>query len=158
MLDPRIAYETLIQDCYAIKDDAERKLELQELERGKAALKKFFVDNYADVDEPFESTQLAESSSNIAPSSSPQKSHHRHAHRATISTLSNELDQFFAVTALGVQGWEVDPLAWWYAHRAQYPKLYVMARDVLAIPGESSEPVNLSPYSSYCGRGPANIP
>jgi hypothetical protein len=138
-----MAYETLIQDCYAIKDDAEHKLELQELERGKDALKKYFVDNYADIDEPFEATQFADLSSTISTSSSPQKSHRRRrAHRATLSTSSNELDQFFAITALGVQGWEVDPLAWWYAHRAQYPKLYVMARDVLAIPGESSESVN----------------
>jgi hypothetical protein len=142
VLDPRIACKTLIQDCYAIKDEAERKLEI-----GKAALKKYFVDCYADMSELFEAAPLPDSSSAVATStsSSPQKSCHGHLHQATISTSSNELDQFFAVMALGLQGWEVDPLARWYAHCAQYPRLYMMARDILSIPGESSE----STHSSF---------
>lgn len=46
----------------------------------------------------------------------------------------NELDQYLAKPLEKVR----DPIAWWWDHRASYPKLSKMAYDYLSVPRLSS--------------------
>jgi hypothetical protein len=116
-------------------DETERIFALSELKQGKAALKQHFLENYKNVSQDFSYEPHAETASST--SNSPQKTSQRRRGRASkAATSGTELDQYFAVMGLGVQSWEVDLLAWWYAHCEQFPMLYLMARDVLSIPGE----------------------
>lgn len=49
---------------------------------------------------------------------------------------TQELDQFFRAFR---RCKDVDPLQWWRMNVAQYPNLARLARDILSIPGSSSE-------------------
>jgi hypothetical protein len=46
----------------------------------------------------------------------------------------NELDCYFALAHEDID--LCDPLAWWYLCQKEYPHLYQLAQDILALPGQ----------------------
>jgi hypothetical protein len=127
-LDPRISYEALRKD-YA--DDADL---LGDLEISKGTLETHFEAKYADsTADPSEPASAL-----LDPAGSPQKidftSRYR---RREDSSASDELAEYFRLTSVP-EGWEVDPLQWWYSRRRQFPHLYRLVRNVLCIPGASN--------------------
>jgi hypothetical protein len=49
-----------------------------------------------------------------------------------LAELRGELDNFLSTDPEHV----TDALAWWYAHKDEYPRLHRMALDYLSIPGK----------------------
>jgi hypothetical protein len=45
----------------------------------------------------------------------------------------DELDSYFDAPWIGL---DADPVQWWYARKAEYPRLYQLARDIMSIPGK----------------------
>ncbi|KAF7372589.1 Transposase-like protein [Mycena venus] len=46
----------------------------------------------------------------------------------------DELDTYFEARRIL---YLADPVQWWYAHKAEYPRLYRFAGDILSIPGSA---------------------
>ena len=50
------------------------------------------------------------------------------------TTTDDELDEYFNMNKY--LDWESgEPIIWWAAHKAQFPRLSSLARDILSIPG-----------------------
>ena len=127
MLDPRISYEGLTAD-YAQDADL-----LSDLEKPKSALHTFYHDNYAsftssaDKCDPLITVPVVQNGS-------PQKVDFTARYKRTNRRVSDELEDYFK---LGQEDFDTcRPLDWWWGRRAQFPNLYRLARDILAIPGE----------------------
>ena len=129
VLDPRITYEELQVD-YA--DDADL---CQGLEKSKAALYEHFNNYYAILP------------TNLNPSSAVSPSQHlsisesqpplfdftaRFWHQVQRPSL-NELDEYLHLPPQEFHS--CDPIQWWYTQRHRFPWLYLLAWDILAIPG-----------------------
>ena len=127
VLDPRILYEGLKTD-YAQDADL-----LADLEKAKSALHTFYHDNYST----FTSSTDKHSQSVTTPviqNRSPQKVDFTARYKRTNRWVSDELEDYFK---LGQEDFDAcRPLDWWLGRRAQFPNLYRLARDILAIPGE----------------------
>ena len=127
MLDPRISYEGLTAD-YAQDADL-----LTDLEESKSALHTFYHDKYAN----FTSSANKYDHLTTAPvvqNGSPQKVDFTARYKRTNRQVSDELEDYFK---LGQEDFDTcRPLDWWWGRRAQFPNLYRLARDILAIPGE----------------------
>jgi hypothetical protein len=106
------------------------------LDRSKADLKAHFEIHYANSQQSSASDAPAEP----APAGSPVKFNifARYGARATSSVVSNnELEDYFRLTSIPEPFEDTDPLQWWYARRHKFPNLYLLARNVLCIPGNS---------------------
>ena len=126
MLDPRISYEGLKAD-YA--EDADL---LTNLEKAKSMLHTFYHDNYSSftssTDKNPSTTVL------VMQSGSPQKADFTARYKRTNHQVTDELEDYFK---LGQECFDMcRPLDWWWGRHAQFPNLYRLARDILAIPGE----------------------
>jgi hAT family C-terminal dimerisation region len=127
VLDPRISYEGLMAD-YA--EDADL---LADLEKSKSALHTFYHDRYASF------TSSADKSDPlitvpVVQNGSPQKVDFTARYKRTNRRVSDELEDYFK---LGQEDFDTcRPLDWWWGRRAQFPNLYRLARDILAVPGE----------------------
>ena len=75
VLDPHIAYESLLQDCYDMSDETEWGFALSELKQGKVALKQHFIENYKNVSQDSNYELRTETASST--SDSPQKTTQR---------------------------------------------------------------------------------
>jgi hypothetical protein len=84
----------------------------------------------APLSSPFISIQSAP----IA-AGSPQKSFTARYHRKEKPSV-NELEEYFKLPAEDFDAY--NPIRWWIGHRAQFPNLFCMARDILCISGELS--------------------
>jgi hypothetical protein len=83
-------------------------------------------------DEPAEAAQATSSSRDESPSRVDFTARYRKKERINI----DELEEYFK---LKQENWDFcNPLEWWVRHRAQFPNLFCLARDILAIPGMSS--------------------
>ncbi|XP_020251663.1 uncharacterized protein LOC109829028 [Asparagus officinalis] len=71
----------------------------------------------------------------------------RKRRRGNSITASDELSQYLSEPPLAIAA---DVLGWWRANSARYPRLSVMARDYLAVPGTAIEPDEL--FSSKTGE------
>jgi hypothetical protein len=49
-------------------------------------------------------------------------------------TTRNEFEAFLALSAQHFSS--CNPIQWWYSHRDEFPNLYRLAKDILAIPGK----------------------
>lgn len=128
MLDPRISYDGLLAD-YTQDPDL-----LADLEKAKSALHLHYHDNYANFTS---STDKHNSSTTmpVAQDRSPQKVDFTARYKRSNRRISDELEDYFK---LGQEDFDTcRPLDWWWGRRAQFPNLYRLARDILAIPGES---------------------
>jgi hypothetical protein len=130
VLDPRISYEGLTAD-YAQDADL-----LADLEKAKSALHTFYRDKYAS----FTSESSADkcdhlTTAPVVQNGSPQKVDFTARYKRTNRRVSDELEDYFK---LGQEDFDTcRPLDWWWGRRAQFPNLYRLARDILAVPGES---------------------
>ena len=127
MLDPRISYEGLKED-YGKDADL-----LANLEKAKLALHTFYHNNYSSF---MSSTNKSPSTTTpILQNGSPQKVDFTARYKRTNHRVSDELEDYFK---LGQEDFDTcQPLDWWWGRRAQFPNLYRLAQDVLAIPGET---------------------
>ena len=106
---------------------------LIDLEKAKSALHTFYHDNYSSF-----SSRTDKNSSTTAlvvQNGSPQKVDFTARYKRTNRRVSDELEDYFK---LGQEDFETcRPLDWWWGRRTRFPNLYRLARDILAIPGES---------------------
>jgi hypothetical protein len=128
VLDPRISYEGLLAD-YTHNDDL-----LADLEKAKSALHSVYLDNYASftssTDKHNHLTTMP-----VVQDRSPQKVDFTARYKRSNRRITDELEDYFK---LGQEDFDTcRPLDWWWGRRAQFPNLYRLARDILAIPGES---------------------
>lgn len=127
VLDPRIMYLGLETDA---ADDATL---LADLERSKTQLQCYFQREYAPSQ--FEPATVSSDVPSSTPSSanSSQRmdftSRYQRKHRVAV----NELEEFLKLEPEDFTLCE--PLVWWRGRRAQFPNLYLLACDILAIPG-----------------------
>jgi hypothetical protein len=107
---------------------------LADLEKAKSVLHTFYHDNYSSFTS---STDRRNHSATppVVQNGSPQKVDFTARYKRTNRRVSDELEEYFK---LGQEDFDTcRPLDWWLGRRAQFPNLYHLARDILAIPGES---------------------
>ena len=133
VLNPRISYEGMKADY---SDDPVLR---NYLEESKTNLIAYYKENYA-AEEALTPTPITPSSSQQSLSGSPQKcftSRYRNKSKASV----NELEEYWK---LPIEDFETcNPIQWWMGRRAQFPKLFKLACDILCIPGAYSN-------SRYC--------
>jgi hypothetical protein len=131
-LDPRISYE-------GIRDDYDSDPDLKSyLETAKEQLHQHYDLHYANRYTP------SASASNPNPSTSTSTS----TQQITVQKVNfvarykkdkvfvNELDEYFKLPREDFD--TCDPLKWWVGRQAQFPNVYRLAGDILAIPGAQS--------------------
>ena len=126
VLDPRISYEGLKED-YAQDADL-----LADLKKAKSALHTFYHDNYSSFTSSTDKSSLT--TAPLIQNGSPRKVDFTARYKRTNRRVSDELEDYFK---LGQEDFDTcRPLDWWWGRCAQFPNLYRLARDILAIPGE----------------------
>lgn len=142
VLDPRITYAELEAD-YA--DDAELT---EGLEKSKVALQNHF-DTFYSIQSELPSLEAVPSTASGSSSSAaymlPILSRHSdtptYDFTARFRRLSrqhssvNELEEYLRLPPQEFHS--CNPMLWWQSQRQRFPRLYKLARDVLAIPGTS---------------------
>jgi hypothetical protein len=126
VLDPRISYDGMKLDC---EDDVNLT---KYLESAKLSLHTYFSSNYAGKHVTPSHASFAHSSTAMAQSSFTAR--YRKAPRASV----NELEEYFKLPREDFE--TCNPVKWWLARRSQFPNLFLLARDLLAIPGKLSGP------------------
>jgi hypothetical protein len=131
VLDPRISYEGLLAD-YAQDADL-----LADLEKAKSALHTFYHDNYSSFTSSTDEHSHSTFDLTTVPAvrnRSPQKVDFTARYKRMNRRITDELEEYFK---LGQEDFDTcRPLDWWLGRRAQFPNLYCLSRDILAIPGE----------------------
>lgn len=126
VLDPRISYEGLKADYI---QDADL---LADLDKAKSMLHTFYRDNYSSF-----TSRTDKNPSTTVPvmqNGSPQKVDFTARYKRTNRWVSDELEDYFK---LGQEDFDMCwPLDWWWGRRAQFPNLYHLAQDILAMSGE----------------------
>jgi hypothetical protein len=124
VLDPRIAYQGLLDDC---EDDTSLRTHLEE---SKAKLEARYRADYAKrISAP---VTAQSSTSSISTPRSPQKVDFTARYNKRMRHNTDEIDEFFKLLP---ESFAVDPIHWWAGRRAQFPNLSRLARDILSIPG-----------------------
>ncbi|KZV60830.1 hATC-domain-containing protein [Peniophora sp. CONT] len=127
LLDPRISYAGL-------KHDFEFDYELTEhLEESKQHLNAHFRKNYAHRVLHTSAASAQSSSDSTTPSSSSPRKNFTARYRVS-RPVQDELDVYFSRPQ---EDWDKDPLQWWYDNRKTFPSLFLLARDILCIPGSA---------------------
>ena len=133
MLDPRISYEGMKSD-YADDD-----ILTEYLESAKASLHTYFHKNYAGkhVTPPVHdhSCTAGPSKSLQSHNESPQKVNFTARYKKQPSARRDQLEEYFMLPREDFD--TCNPISWWIGRRSQFPDVFVFARDLLAIPGES---------------------
>ena len=135
-----------------LKNEFENNIDLScHLELSKDDLHKHYKENYTP------STPLSQPSQPSIPatSASPQKKFIARFNRKP-RTSTDELLEFWSLPQEDFE--RCDPLHCWYGHRAQFPNLYRLVRDIFSIPGVLSslyyEVFNLT-YFFFLKKGSA---
>jgi hypothetical protein len=106
---------------------------LADLEKATSSLHTFYHNNYA----AFVSGTGKSNNSTPAPviqNGSPQKVDFTTRYKQPNCWVSDELEDYFK---LGQEDFDTcQPLDWWWGRCSQFPNLYCLAQDILAIPGE----------------------
>lgn len=124
VLDPRFNYKKLRKD-YAQDPELSQYLEAQ-----KATLRAYFDEHYpaAPTSKPSAATTATSDSSN-----QPKVINFAAFDQGSdVEDERDELDTYFDAPRVPR---DADPVQWWYARKAEYPRLYRLARDILSIPG-----------------------
>jgi hypothetical protein len=129
VLDPRISYESLLDDY---KDDVELHADL---EKSVVNLREHYINNYASIGTTSSDPTPDPTVQNGSPQKQKRTFTSRYGKHRRPTTAASELDEYFRLTKNPEPFDSVDPLQWWYARKDQFPNLYRLARDVLAIPG-----------------------
>ena len=135
VLDPRISYLGLLDDC---EGDT---LLCTYLEESKVKLEAHYRAGYAkpliSASGPPLTAQSLTSSISSTSARSPQKVDFTSRYSKRMHLNVDEIDEFFK---LPPKSFAVDPIHWWAGRRAQFPNLSRLARDILSIPGVSQLP------------------
>jgi hypothetical protein len=123
-----------------MKLDYEDDITLSEyLESAKLLLHSYFSDNYAGKHAAPSQGVFAGPSTLVARShldSSPQKINFTARYQKQPRASVDELEEYFKLPREDFES--CDPIRWWLGRRSQFPNLFALARDLLAIPGELS--------------------
>ena len=137
VLDPRISYD-------GMKLDYEDDISLTEyLESAKLSLHAYFSNNYAGKHVAPSHSSFAHSSTTNMQShldGSPQKVNFTARYRKAPRALVDELEEYFKLPREDFE--TCDPIKWWLGRRSQFPNFFVLARDILAIPGKLLIPLS----------------
>ena len=133
MLDTRISYEALKDE---FRDD---QTLLKQLEASRLTLHLHFNAKYSlqtssgltHLSATPSSSMLSVTSGSNSNSGSPTKNYTARFQQKR--TTIDELSEFWNLPQKYFQS--CDPVRWWYGCRAQFPKLYHLAHDILSIPG-----------------------
>jgi hypothetical protein len=128
VLDPRISYEG-IRDDYSGTPNL-----LEDLEKSMTDLREHFTLKYASARSM--GTQRAFTEQPHASSSTGDLSMVSFTSRYKRKDNSDrdELAEYFKLPR---EDWDsCNPLQWWVGRRAQFPRLFCLARDILTIPGK----------------------
>ena len=128
VLDPWISYDVMKTDY------ANDPILADHLEQSKSNLFAYFNEHYAN-------NMISTPSSVPSPSAqtlpaivgSPQKSFTAQYHRKEKTSI-NELEEYFKLPAEDFD--TCNPVQWCMGRRAQFPRLFCLAHDILCIPGE----------------------
>jgi hypothetical protein len=127
-----------------MKLDCDDDISLTEyLESAKLSLHTYFLNNYAGKHVNPSHRSFAHSSTTTTQShldSSPQKVSFTARYRKGPRAPANELEEYFKLPREDFE--TCNPIKWWFDRRSQFPNLFVLARDLLAIPGKLSGPSN----------------
>ncbi len=133
VLDPRISYTK------GLKWDYRNDLDLDTyLESSKQLLQDYFDRHYPAATPNTRSTPSSPVPGSSRPAfldGSPQKvdftSHYDNDDDAAVAV--DELERYFSLPKENF--WTTNPINWWYIRCHDFPRLYCLARDILAIPG-----------------------
>jgi hypothetical protein len=129
-LDPRISYEGLKEDY---SDDIDL---LSSLDISKTMLQDHFrqqyTSNLARLDTLATSLNIPGPAASLS-SQSTEKVDFMARYKAKNWAVADELEEYFKLPREDFE--TCDPLKWWAGRRAQFPKLYHLARDMFSIPG-----------------------
>lgn len=149
MLDPRISYEGIGDDY---RDDPDL---LRYLDKSMAALREYYILNYASArstgvmraaTERHERPHASSSTGDLSPS----KVSFTSRYQKKDGSDRDELAEYFKLPR---EDWDsCNPLQWWVGRRAQFPKLFCLARDLLGIPGESYFILGCTVLTTLCNR------
>ncbi|KAG6889170.1 hypothetical protein C0992_006217 [Termitomyces sp. T32_za158] len=129
-LDPCITYKGLKEEYPDDKDLSAY------LEDAKRKLQDYYQANYAS-----QTATLFQAQSPLPPTNFSFTACYKNKSRQIL----NKLDDSFKLTPESFD--TCNPLKWWFGRRAQYPNLYCIARDILAIPGQYTLSVALNTCS-----------
>ena len=119
VLDPRILYEDV--DL------------LTDLKKAKSVLHTFYHKNYSSFTSSTDKNPLT--AAPVMQHRSPQKVDFTVRYKQNNCQVSDKLKDYFK---LGQEDFDTCwPLDWWWGRCTQFPNLYHLAQDILAIPGES---------------------
>ncbi|KAF5376117.1 hypothetical protein D9615_007777 [Tricholomella constricta] len=131
LLDPRISYEVM-------KDDYANDFTLAAyLEESKEDLATHFHNHYAGKHTAPSQPSAPLLSTPSSSSHSPQKNFVARFQRKTKAFVRDELAEYYKLTQDPEDFMKCNPVQWWTAHRAQFPNLFWLARDILTIPGSA---------------------
>jgi hypothetical protein len=135
VLDPRITFGGLRQ---AYTDDIDMTADLL---KSQAEFRKYFLATYAS-----DSARLAQERTSSSSSRPPALNRFFARFTAAGGSAPSqgpeaELDALFQLRAESIETCP-DPVQWWGVHRARFPLLSRLARDILSIPGSPSKSIN----------------
>ena len=128
VLDPRITYEGVKED-YASDIDL-----LTYLESAKQSLQDYYQINYANRNTTSTTTAAVAPTVSSSSSAEPASTVDFVARYKVSRVYINELEEYFKIPREDFN--LCDPIKWWVSRRAQFPNVYMLACDVLSIPGE----------------------
>jgi hypothetical protein len=126
VLDPRIMYKGLKEE-YSNDEDL-----LQYLENAKTQLQDHYHNHYANTIQ--RSAAAVPEPTLQSMDGSPQKFSFIARYRQKNRQVIDELESFLKDVPEPFN--DCHPLQWWFGRCSQYPNLYCLARNILAIPGE----------------------
>jgi hypothetical protein len=146
VLDPRISYEGMKLDY------AHDPLLAAYLESSKDDLQEYFEDHYADkhVTPSSSQTRSHPPALSNAPPHSPHKDFTARFQRKDKAVI-NELEEYFKLPQEDFA--TCNPIHWWMGRRTQFPNLFWLARDLLAIPGMDIFRLCLWEHGSITSKG-----
>jgi hypothetical protein len=137
VLDPHISYD-------GMKLDYEDDISLTEyLESAKLSLHTYFLNNYAGKHVAPSHSSFAHSSATTMWShldGSPQKVNLTVQYWKAPQALVDELEEYFKLPHEDFE--TCDPIKWWLGCCSQFPNLFVLAHDLLAITDKLSIPLS----------------
>jgi hypothetical protein len=108
------------------------------LEDAKASLHTYFHDNYAGKHSTPSRQRAHVTPSSSTPQSSfngsPQKVNFTARYQKAPRASKDELEEYFTLPRENFD--TCDPIKWWFGRRSQFPNLFVLARNLLGIPGK----------------------
>jgi hypothetical protein len=125
VLDPRFNYKKLRKD-YAGDHDL-----LKYLEEQKKELRAYFDEHYPASESSSNSSARATTTSNTFGARAGPINFAAFDQGSDDEGDADELNTYFDAPRVPLH---TDPVQWWYARKAEYPRLYRFARDIMSIP------------------------